>query len=255
MPYTDQVTVLDSPKPDDPKLTGIVAVMTASEVGRWTAVWECLAETLWPPDSTVARIKVVTYDVTDGRNQALTYAKAQGVEWCWLIDDDQSWDADLLLKLLARNVDLVQPLTLQRFVPFLPIAFKESGWTEERPRYLTLDPGLSGLVKVSSMGGGCLLVRRKVWETLPPPWFESGKVVKGKHAEDTFFCLRAGDAGFPCYVDTDHVSRHWVAGTVEPYRRKDGTWATRFSVYERPLFDLPAAVEVAPHEYQLGKAR
>ncbi len=66
-------------------------------------------------------------------------------------------------------------------------------------------------VEVDAIGGGCLIVRRKVFEKLDKPFFrfvydEKGFVEVG---EDFDFCRRVKEAGFRLGVYVGDVCSHW----------------------------------------------
>ena len=61
------------------------------------------------------------------------------------------------------------------------------------------------------MGGGCLLVHRRVLEALSPPWFRFETDGEGRRIltpEDFFFCRNAVAGGFRVFLDTDRICGH-----------------------------------------------
>lgn len=124
-------------------------------------------------------------------------------QWLWFIDDDHTFAPDIVLKLLRRNVPVIQPLVCTRKPPFLPYAYR---WDGER--YRTVDwPGLmvnciDGLRTVDASACGGMLVKREVLEAVPEPWFKEGQTGDGP-GEDFYFSLQARKAGFQGYVDTE----------------------------------------------------
>ncbi len=139
-------------------------------------------------------------------------------DWVWFTDDDQPFDPDLLMKLLNRNVDIIQPLVTTRKAPFLPYAYHYD--ETSRSKYLQLDwPELnsSGIQEVDACGAGGLLVRRHVFEAMADPWFEEGKTAAECIGEDLHFCTKAKELGFKVYVDLDNVSGH--IGTFQTWPR------------------------------------
>ncbi|MFW6219503.1 MAG: hypothetical protein ACOCZ5_01230 [bacterium] len=75
-----------------------------------------------------------------------------------------------------------------------------------------------GILEVDWVGGGCLLVKKKVFETLPFPWFRHTILNKYKNGnkhclmvhEDVGFSLLAKQYGYKIYLDcnikVDHLS-------------------------------------------------
>lgn len=205
-------------------LVGLVAILTG-ETGRWTAFWEKFAGLDFPP-----RVKIKTYksaDITAMRNQAMEEADAAGAQWLWFLDDDHTYGPDILDRLLAHEVDLIQPIVLRRKRPFLTVVQRlDQALTP--PALITqslheLGTPTDGAVPVGTVGMGGTLIRRRVWERLPRPWFEAGQGRRGKLMEDVSFCARAGDAGIPCFVALDVPMGHLVMAEVWPVY-EDGSW-------------------------------
>ncbi len=147
-------------------------------------------------------------------------------DWVWFTDDDQPFDPDQLLKLLDRNVDIIQPLVVTRKAPYLPYAYE---YDENSPsKYVQFDwPQLneSGIQEVDACGAGGLLVRRRVFEAMEFPFFEEGRTAAECIGEDMWFCSKAKALGFKVYIDLDNVSGHLGTYQVWP-RFVDGEWGT-----------------------------
>ena len=78
-----------------------------------------------------------------------------------------------------------------------------------------------GLKEVDAIGSGCMLVARRVLETMPKPLFmreydKNGIVVRG---HDYLFCKNAKEIGFKVYAHFDHQCRHFVEVDVLTYTR------------------------------------
>lgn len=77
---------------------------------------------------------------------------------------------------------------------------------------------LGELIEVDSTGSGVLMIHRKVFETLDPPYFkyevdENGILSLG---QDFYFCRKAKEAGFPIYVHTGMFTSHWKTVDLLP---------------------------------------
>ncbi len=141
-------------------------------------------------------------------------------DWVWFTDDDQPFDSDLLMRLLDRDVDIIQPLVTTRKAPFLPYAYEYD--ESSASKYVQLDwPQLqaSGIQEVDACGAGGLLVRRRVFEAMKDPWFEEGKTADECIGEDLWFCKKARDAGFKVHIDLDNRSGH--IGTFQVWPQYD----------------------------------
>lgn len=237
---------------------GTIGLVCVQETARWAAFWEYWAEQaiLLSTDPAydigcgVYFDRAYTYDVASGRNQLIERAMERGSPWVLFLDDDQTASYDVLPKLITRGVDIVQPLTLRRQWPFPPLPTTETLPTGER--VIMQLTNQSGLVPVQGLGGGHLFVRRKVFETVPYPWFEAGVVSPGHAGEDTAFCDAAIRAGFQPYVDCDNVCEHFTTARVKPHRRPDGSWVTRFCIGPFSI-DVPAAQRIAASQYAMKK--
>lgn len=72
-------------------------------------------------------------------------------------------------------------------------------------------PG-KGLVKSEVVGGGVMLIARRVFEhpAMKMPWkFVYDDDGLFKQSEDFNFCIRAREAGFTVWCDLEHYSLHW----------------------------------------------
>ncbi len=152
--------------------------------------------------------------------------------WVWLMDDDQVFPEDILCNLLERNVDIVTPLYLRRRAPFLPVLHGDESREYARYNFSYLN-GKSGLIDVTADGSlptGGMLIRRKVLEVIPEPWFETGQIDSRYGSWDIYFCEKARKAGFKLFVDTDNPMGHIVPLAIWPVQDKDGTW--RYDIRE-----------------------
>ena len=202
-------------------MSGLVAIL-AHETGRYSEFWECVVG-LDLPDRTIVKA-LYGADIAFGRNQLIEQARKHDMDWVWFLDDDQTWsDTQILHKLLARDVDIVQPAVLRRQLPFVPVV---SRLIDGKYVPLTMEElGTTGLAAVDACGMGGTLVRRKVWETIPAPWFTVGALQPDKIGEDIALTRKATQAGLGVYVDLDNPMDHLLVARVRP-QLVDGQWAT-----------------------------
>jgi hypothetical protein len=168
-----------------------------------------------------ALVAVEGTSIAKERNILLDRADSLKADWILFVDDDQVFDADALIRLLDRNVDLCGGLYLTRTPPHRPTAMRQSDsetgtfWSP-----LALEAvGSDGLEAVDALGMGFTLVRRAVWEAVPRPAFRAGQLAPDETGEDVWFCLQAKAAGFQPYVDTSVLVGHITTKVVIPTAR------------------------------------
>lgn len=116
----------------------------------------------------------------------------------WL-DADMKFPAGVLNALLSHDKDIVACNYSTRVQPHRPVAFKSADDLNERVYVGT------GLEEVFAVGMGCMLVKRKVYKTIPRPhfsvtWNDDYTNLVG---EDVFFCTRAKENGYTVWLDND----------------------------------------------------
>lgn len=130
----------------------------------------------------------------------------------WL-DGDQVFPRDMVPRLLEHDKDIVgawvnirQNLKANVYKILYQNkrgGFKHRSYTKKEINKFIADG--QPLQKVERFGFGSLLIKRKVWETMPRPWFWFDE----HHAcEDLYFCDKARENGFEMYVDWSLRSLH-----------------------------------------------
>ena len=148
-------------------------------------------------------------------------------DWVWLIGDDHVFHPDTLKRLVAHDVDMVVPLCSQRIPPYSYglYHFGENGAGE-----LMNLTRQTGLVPVDLSGSAGLLVRSYVFKSLDRPYFRLGQRNAETEGEDFDFLIRAQQAGFRLYVDTDTPIGHTATTCAWPQRLPDGSYGTRLDL-------------------------
>lgn len=158
-------------------------------------------------------------------------------EWVWFMDDDHVFDPRTLMRLLTRDVPIIQPLISTRKPPFYPYAYQRI----EGQKYRSLEWDelpLKGIHRVDGVGAGGMLVKREVLDAVGDPWFEEGKTAPDCPGEDLFFCSKAAALGYDSYVDLDVRLGHLTVNEVWPDQH-DGKWFVGLDLGHGPVARLP----------------
>lgn len=122
-------------------------------------------------------------------NAIVEHALEVGSDAVMFIDSDQEFPLDTINRLVAHGKDIVGCAYRMRQHPF-PLMPDGTG---------------VGLKPVEWLPSGVMLVRRRVFEEIPFPWFPniSGKSVGEFVGSDRVFCRKAAAKGFKIFCDYD----------------------------------------------------
>jgi GT2 family glycosyltransferase len=191
-------------------MPGLIAVPT-SQSSRYSEFWESLFQ-LEKPEGTIVRVGKGP-SVALNRNGLTSTMLELGLDWIFYVDDDQIFQPDTLMKLLADNKPVVSGAYCAKHHPFPPHVYWQNENGTVVPRSVK---GESGLLSVGSVGAGALLVKREVIESMDCPWWTLGQIHKDKWGDDVDFCRRVHKAGFEIWIDLDVQVGHKLNGTVWP---------------------------------------
>jgi hypothetical protein len=187
----------------------LVVVLSGREVVTtgWAESWRTL---IFPERANRTFLYGMPFD--HARNQGCQRTLETEHEGMFFLDDDVILPHDTIVRLMRHNKDIVGGLYYRRQLPPAPVMMRE---TEKGPEWIhDYQPGR--LVEADLVGCGCLLIKRKVLEIMPPPWFEwkcdpyrwpDLKPVE-RCSEDYDFCRKARALGFKLYVDTSIQCHH-----------------------------------------------
>jgi len=140
------------------------------------------------------------------RNQL---AKDMLGDWLLMLDSDHDFEPDLLLRMLdilnRGNLDVLSGFYVHRRPPYTPVMFDFKG--DEPKQVIDWNRSVK-LFSVPCAGGGCLLVRRWVFERIRKELKCEPFDLIGPLGEDFSFFKRLEMLKIPAYMATDIESRH-----------------------------------------------
>lgn len=201
---------------------GIIGI-TSSFLGRYREFDVCLKDTIAPPGTYIEW--ALGLNVAKNFNDLARKMLSGNYQWLFILGDDHVYKPTLLLDLLERDVDMVTPFCLRRAEPFDTVVHTSHDTGYRRVAKSTFD-GMSGLYDMTELtvGNAGSLIRRKVFEAIPAPWFENGKSNPEVGGSDLYFCEKVRRAGFKMYLDLDHTIGHITHAALWPVKDEEGKW-------------------------------
>jgi hypothetical protein len=132
--------------------------------------------------------------VAEARNNGVEDARKAGAEYLLFLDSDMVFPLTLLHRLLVHRKDIVGALYTRRLPPYELLGQAIASQPET---------DANGLVEMSRLPTGCMLIRMAVFDALAKPYFyfginqEQGTLL----GEDYAFCDGARLAGFHIWAD------------------------------------------------------
>jgi len=139
-----------------------------------------------------------------------------------MLDSDHRHPPDIVHRLARwmlayEGIDVIGGLNFRRGEPYDPCAFIwDNGF------YRRLAEWVPGAFPVDALGTGSMLVSRKVFETIPPPWFDyKYEDLEGFPGTDMSFAKYCKQYGISQWVDTTTTSPHLGTQMIgaEEYRQ------------------------------------
>lgn len=137
-------------------------------------------------------------NVVQNRHNLVRAAKKMGVSHILWLDDDMTFPADTLERLLKHRLPIVGANCTTRALPIIPTAVKN----DQRLPSL----GKSGIESIDQVGMAVMLTETAVFDRVPLPWFlmEWDQRFPDTYcSEDMYFCRKAKSAGFRIFIDHD----------------------------------------------------
>ncbi len=170
------------------------------------------------PHQDVMGISGMPFD--HARNAAVQHGLNSGADYIFSLDSDVIPPPDAIYRLLSHKKPVVSGLYCRRSPPHtVPVAIRNGSWAT--------DLRANALEEVELVGAGCLLVRREVFEQVPPqrqgkPWFDWRVDLRdienmGPHlSEDFTWCVHIRNHQIPVLVDTSVKCLHIGYGEASP---------------------------------------
>ncbi len=139
------------------------------------------------------------------RNQIVEGAIQEGADWLLMLDDDMIINSlvtagpteayGFLERMIAHDKDICGALYYQRGGSCSPVLMTAAG---NGYRFLRDDEITGGLQRVDVAGGGCLLIKVKIFDQLRYPYFGP----EFEYGTDIQLCRAALEKGFEVWADT-----------------------------------------------------
>ena len=227
---------------------GLIGII-ASDTARFSEFGSCLSRLQAPEGWAIEWI--IGSNWRDARNNLVELTLEHDYSHLWFMDDDHSFGDDILLRLLAHDVALVNPICLARTWPFIPCVYPKK-LAEGEHVYLPLDfegAEPEGLIEIAAGGCAGMLIRRDVLQAvsaLPGRPFEYGDL-----SEDITFCEKAKACGFTLYADLGVTLGHITTAVIQPSYDPENDWTTGFTVGKDMRLVVPFWSQMMARQEQL----
>jgi hypothetical protein len=146
-------------------------------------------------------------------------------EWLWTTDLDHSFEPDILVRMVGlmkkHDIDVLSGLYRYKIPPYMPVVFH---WSKETHGYQTIvELDWNAMIqKVSCVGAGCLLVRRKIFDRIREELKEEPFDIIHPLSEDFSFFTRLRKLEIPVFVSPAVESHHLrIHGVVNSDYERD----------------------------------
>lgn len=180
----------------------LVAILTREMV---TTAWaQRFRDLQLPQSSHVIMLAGMPFD--HARNVACERAIEMGYTWLLFLDDDVMPPVDAFARLAQHGKDIISGLYYRRNEPIAPVMLIGRQWITGFQQ--------GAVFEVDLVGAGCLLIHRRVLETMKKSWFEwcvdrLDLASENRLSEDFSFCDKAKrEYGFQIWIDTNIQCAH-----------------------------------------------
>jgi len=122
-------------------------------------------------------------------------------DWLLMLDTDQTFEPDLLTRLKwvmdKRNIDVLTGLYFKKYPPYEPVIYHDTGdWKLES---ISEYDKSKEIIEIDSAGGGCLLVKAKVYNAIIDKFGCMPFMEIPNNSEDHSFFWRLKQIGIQAY--------------------------------------------------------
>lgn len=146
--------------------------------------------------------------ISEIRNNLVEQALDEVCTSIIMLDTDQTYPPDTIIKLLSHNLPIVTTQIHRRYPPFDPIMLRGE---IHKYKSIPFEEMYTGeLVEIDATGAGCICVDMKVFLNIEYPWFEDVPQTEEYMpvGEDINFCYKARHAGYRIFMDTSIQCGH-----------------------------------------------
>lgn len=213
----------------------MIAIPTA-EFARRAEFYDYVNALEKPPDTML--MSVHGQSPAQSRNLMIDEAIKNNCTHILFLDDDVTFDTNMLHVLLGHDKDIVTGLYLRRNYPHVPLVFdvaKEDGAC----RYFFLKGNEERLVKIVAAGLGACLIKTHVFSKIEKPYVRLGEYAKDDWCDDIGFFNRLRAAGVTdMYCDMECWVGHIATVIIRP-NKIDGKWMTSYDTHGTGILSTP----------------
>lgn len=151
------------------------------------------------------------FPIDAARNDLVERALKYDPDYIFFVDSDMILPDNIIDYLIGMNKDISSALYFMRAPPYKPIA----NIMKDKMFCIINSVPLNQIIEVDSVGLGCCLVKREVFEKIKEKNEKIFNTVEQKIndktqllSEDTFFCLKAKESGYKIFLNTGLICKH-----------------------------------------------
>ncbi len=137
-------------------------------------------------------------NVVQNRHNLVRAAQEMKVSHIMWLDDDMTFPADTLVRLLKTGFPIIGANCTTRALPIVPTAVKNDRRISSEGRH--------GLESIDQFGMAVVLTKTSIFDEIELPWFKmewDARFPDTYMSEDMYFCRKAKTAGFKIVIDHD----------------------------------------------------